>query len=285
MSRQLVRLVLVVALALPLGAVLSSANGSEAPAASHASARDETPGDIRARAKKLVFGMSLHRFMRVATHAKTGTDRHFDWNQNGCSTPSWTQPVTDRWNKVFTKACRRHDFGYRNFGHGLTLASTATMKARIDNNFHDDMYAICAHYDGKGAPYCTSWADDFYSGVRSFGAAWTAFTARQCVAARLCLFDDKGYADRRIALTSSVSDMNDVDFGDKASSAKNYTHVAWMLYDDHGYSDTHHCLKSGYVWSDMGGFSDKTSSAKRLGSDSCPSGSVVVGRPVTLSRG
>lgn len=221
------------------------------------------------RAKHLQFGVTLHRFLNVRSHPKRGLDKNFVWKANGCSAPF--DAVTQHWQRVFRKQCLRHDFGYRNFGHGLALKSNAAMKARIDSRFHQDMDNRCGHYGGdRGNCYAAS--DAFYVGVTQFGDAQTAFYAGECPKGRFCLFDDTNYEDRRIALRSSVTDMNDINFGDKTSSAKNRTHVAWIIYDDHDFDDRGLCIRPGYVVSRMSDydFNDKTSSAKRLSGTSCP---------------
>ena len=151
------------------------------------------------------------------------------------------------------------------------------MKRRIDSQLYTDMLGQCGHYSGSHGD-CRHAARIFYEAVSHFGAAQTAFYAGECPKNRFCLFDDHGYEDRRIALRSAVTDMNDISFGDKASSVKNRQSVWWLIYDDHDFHDRALCIKPGVTIPDLNsyGFGDKTSSAKPLTAARCPSGSTVV---------
>lgn len=46
----------------------------------------------------------------------------------------------------FTAACWRHDFGYRNFLHGLALDPTSERKAAIDARLGTDLDTICRRH-------------------------------------------------------------------------------------------------------------------------------------------
>jgi len=65
----------------------------------------------------------------------------FDWSSDGCS-KSPDRPF----GFDFTAACWRHDFGYRNFLHGLRLDPTRTRKAAIDARLAADLDAICERH-------------------------------------------------------------------------------------------------------------------------------------------
>ena len=69
----------------------------------------------------------------------------FDWTDDGCS--GRENPVgfviSNSYRNLFNKACQLHDFGYRNFGEGLKLGRTETIRAWIDNRFRIEMYRIC----------------------------------------------------------------------------------------------------------------------------------------------
>jgi len=244
-----------------------------APPATASTAPKVSRATLEKRARQLQFDYSLARFIKVKKARKSNLDSRFTWKDNGCSAPS----IAAAWSKVFAKSCKRHDFGYRNFGHDLALQSTDAMKRRIDAQLHKDMRKQCRTYSGDRDD-CRNAAWIFYQAVSNFGAAQTAFYARECPKNRFCLFDDHGYEDRRIALKSAVPDMNDINFGDKASSVKNRANVWWLIYDDHGYEDRVLCIKPGVRISDLNsyGFGDKTSSAKPLTASTCPSGSTVV---------
>ena len=272
---------LLLPLSTPAGAASPAADRSvtttTAPsAATHApAARVAYSRTARATRVDSLMRGSLGRFQRVKNHAKSGIDTTFNWSDDGCSAPWWTG--TAYYSAVFNKACERHDFGYRNLGWGyytsknLALSSTPGTKDAIDKVFLADMRALCANR-GSSTAGCLTVAQGFYGAVRKTGKAHTSFYKSECQPGFLCLFDDKGYKDRRVRLSASENNMNDVNFGDKASSVKNTSGVAWRLYDDHDYSDRSLCVPRNGAASNLKDydFGDKTSSARRYSTASCP---------------
>ena len=85
----------------------------------------------------------------------------FDWTDDGCS----KTPPPAMW--VFRSACRQHDFGYRNFGKGLTLERTEERRAWIDARFLAEMYRICSGF-GASTGTCRAEARVMWSAVRRF---------------------------------------------------------------------------------------------------------------------
>lgn len=89
----------------------------------------------------------------------------FDWSTDGCSqTPA-------SWKTLFDPACQEHDFGYRNFGKGLTLGRNETTRAWIDGRFRTEMKAICNYKYSDWTQYvnlqaCFTEADIMYAAVR-----------------------------------------------------------------------------------------------------------------------
>lgn len=67
----------------------------------------------------------------------------FDWTDDGCSGRDVFGPVSNVWRNLFNKPCRQHDFGYRNFGKGLTLERTEAKRAAIDARFRVEMNKLC----------------------------------------------------------------------------------------------------------------------------------------------
>lgn len=256
-----------------LACALMAATTMSQAAPAHASTT-YTRAQLTSRATTLQFSTSLAKFISIrAKHS--GIDTRFTWATNGCSA-SW-KGMSAPYSSFFYRSCVRHDFGYRNFGHGLALGANDATKLKIDQRLLSDMYGQCSAA-GRGSA-CRGVAYTYYKAIRVAGSVSnTDYYAGQCQAGLLCAFDDAGYKDRRAALTKSVSDFNTINFGDKTSSVKNASKVAWVLYDDHGYSDTHYCIKPGHAASNLGsyGFNDKTSSAKRLSTSSC-SGYKTVG--------
>lgn len=226
------------------------------------------------RVDSLMHG-SLARFHQAKNRTKSGMDATFNWDDDGCSAPWWTG--TQAYSIIFKKACQRHDFGYRNLGWGyytskqLALSSTPGTKDAVDRVFLADMRKACEGRGSQTGP-CQAVAQGYYGGVRKTGKAHTSFYQRECQPGYLCLFDDDGYGDRRVRLSASEDNLKDVSFGDKTSSLKNTSGVAWRIYDDAGYSDRNVCVpRNGYSTNlDELSFGDKASSAKRYSTASCP---------------
>jgi hypothetical protein len=61
----------------------------------------------------------------------------FDWTSDGCS---WTPPALAA---RFNGPCQLHDFGYRNFGKGLTVQRNETRRKWIDDRFKTEMDSVC----------------------------------------------------------------------------------------------------------------------------------------------
>jgi Prokaryotic phospholipase A2 len=89
----------------------------------------------------------------------------FNWTSDGCSLPA---PVAD--NELFREACDLHDFGYRNYGHGLALSPNEDTRNWIDDRFRDEMNRICDNtYSGWRNTSCRWDAGIYYGGVRHRG--------------------------------------------------------------------------------------------------------------------
>ena len=123
--------------------------------------------------QQLLYDTSMNDFTAIAA-AHTGPDGRpgdtwFEWTNDLCSAPLVGN--TGR-SFDFTKACRRHDFGYRNtklldqrYG-GLWNGES---RKRIDQQFLADMKNHCKHRRFIDRPTCYSWAYTFYSAVRVAG--------------------------------------------------------------------------------------------------------------------
>lgn len=89
----------------------------------------------------------------------------FDWDTDSCS---WTP---SSWKKLFDPACQQHDFGYRNFGKGLTLGRDESTRKWIDDRFETEMKAICNYKFSDWTQYanlqaCFKEADAMHGAVR-----------------------------------------------------------------------------------------------------------------------
>ncbi len=132
----------------------------------------------RARADELLFRMSLNGFVSIQNARLKGehlqhaqdVDRTLNWAHNGCSAP-WVYPAVPFGNRYFMDACRRHDFGYRNFGSGLALDQSEDMRHRIDVQLLRDMRFICDNLGLVARVPCHEVATQYYAAVRTFGSS------------------------------------------------------------------------------------------------------------------
>jgi hypothetical protein len=71
----------------------------------------------------------------------------FDWTDDGCSGRSWpfVGPLSNVYRNLFNKPCQLHDFGYRNYGNGLTLGRDEETRRWIDARFKIEMVRVCSN--------------------------------------------------------------------------------------------------------------------------------------------
>ena len=89
---------------------------------------------------------------------------HLDWTTDGCSAP-----VVGNEGRSFnfTQACVRHDFGYRNFKRLGQF--NELVRAKLDEQFHDDLGSSCATQVRTRKIRCLMWAETFFVVVRATG--------------------------------------------------------------------------------------------------------------------
>lgn len=104
--------------------------------------------------------LPMGRFLR----AKAREPGPFDWSDNGCSGVSSTPGGFN-----FLPACKRHDFGYRNYGNGLKASPLDSTRAFVDATFRQDLYDHCSRYGPSEAADCYTFANIYYAGVRIGG--------------------------------------------------------------------------------------------------------------------
>jgi hypothetical protein len=114
--------------------------------------------------ERLLFKSSLTTFIKEADSPRR--DNRLDWSTDGCSAP--VVGSTGR-SFDFYNACRRHDFGYRNYSRikNGTLWTSA-LRARVDALFKSDMMADCKKRPVSERTSCTAWMDLFYNMVRAY---------------------------------------------------------------------------------------------------------------------
>lgn len=149
-GRYLCRVLVATAAALTLGLTL-------APAADAA-----TVAEQKAMVDREVSDVNF--FWTMYAHRSEAPYNAFDWSTDLCS---WSPDRPLGFD--FTRACRRHDFGYRNYKR--LGAFNETVRLRVDNAFYSDLKAKCATYNVVVRPACLSTAALYYQAVRSFGAS------------------------------------------------------------------------------------------------------------------
>lgn len=93
-------------------------------------------------------------------------DSRLNWSTDFCS---GLAPLFIEWVNEFLNACRRHDFGYRNFGmkdsSSRALDPTEERRSLIDDRFLADMMDVCRKQHVLRRPSCRLAAAAFYDGV------------------------------------------------------------------------------------------------------------------------
>ena len=124
----------------------------------------------------------------------------FDWTDDGCSGRSVIGPISNVYRNLFNQPCRLHDFGYRNFGKGLTLYKNESMRAIIDNRLKAEMIRLCNHnfshvWQVANKAACLKEANAVYGAVRIL-SDWGSYrhaaaTSGQLPRRRLQWFNDR----------------------------------------------------------------------------------------------
>jgi hypothetical protein len=99
-----------------------------------------SPPSPRAQIETFVFRTPLATF--ISTADSPTRDARLDWSSDGCSAP-----IIESTGRTFDfrNACRRHDFGYRNYSRlDNGTKWTSALRARVDAVFLKDMHVDCA---------------------------------------------------------------------------------------------------------------------------------------------
>jgi hypothetical protein len=151
----------------PAVATAGAPEATAAPAVQFQPAASTCSPKCAARAVTLerVYGPLYGRYKKMYPNA-------LNWNNNGCSFPSWMYKIRGLGSIVrhyggeFQKSCDRHDFGYRNHGKG------GVGRHAVDIRFRDNMYHQCDvnHIDGLPAWIaCRGAAKVMFEVVDTFG--------------------------------------------------------------------------------------------------------------------
>ena len=92
------------------------------------------------------FEDGLEEFLQV----RSQNPYPYSFDSEGCSSPEWasylgTLPALVRayGDAAFVDACKRHDFGYQNYGRRLRIDQKEHIRSAIDKQFLKDMASIC----------------------------------------------------------------------------------------------------------------------------------------------
>jgi len=122
----------------------------------------------------LMFAIDLVEFHWYRDTCAHSTSTFLNWNSDGCSAPAWVPQRFD-----FTRACDRHDFGYRNFEE--QQAMTESVRELVDRQLKKDTDYLCDS-DHGGNSGCLLQGSQFYEAVRACGDRFDcATTAEACV--------------------------------------------------------------------------------------------------------
>lgn len=121
----------------------------------------QTPdASLESTTDTLLFSSSMADFL---TARASQTPAELDWSSNGCS-----YSPEDPLGFDFEPSCQRHDFGYRNYKAQGRFDDSG--KAAIDDQFREDMRAVCAEETLLKEVACKGVAEVYYRAVVTFGS-------------------------------------------------------------------------------------------------------------------
>lgn len=107
------------------------------------------------------FENSLEQFLQV----RKQNPYPYSFDSDLCSSPEWARLLTSYQQEVFADSCKRHDFGFQNFGRRLRIDQQEYIRDRINRKFLDDMIDSCADEPPALRLNCQTVADAFYVAV------------------------------------------------------------------------------------------------------------------------
>ncbi|EDU39625.1 secretory phospholipase A2 [Pyrenophora tritici-repentis] len=110
-----------------------------------------------------LYNIPLEQFIKYR-NARTGP-AELVWESDQC-TLSLDKPL----GFDFTESCQRHDFGYWNYIKQNRI--TDANRARVDSNFKQDMYNVCAKKSWFKRKACKLTAKLYYKATSRFGGVW-----------------------------------------------------------------------------------------------------------------
>lgn len=207
-------------------------------------------------------------------------DATLEWSADGCSVPPKHQydfAAVKEYMRIFSFACARHDFGYRNFGNGYytpyknrALDPSNDRKNIVDHRFLADMNAECRTVSAAARPFCYKMAALFFAGVRtsSGDTAWSA--GGECLPNKLCLFANPNLRGKRWMFSVSQPGLGRYHFANEADAVKNTSKVAWVASQRTNYGGSKLCIRPGMTMTSLSpGWSDQIDSVRRLTTTRC----------------
>lgn len=134
----------------------------------------DPPCDEVCQTDNLLFDTPMSQFLDAKRRRDPSS---LVWDDNGCSVPgldgSGLEALADfPLGFNFLDSCKRHDFGYRNYGRQERC--NEDNRGKIDENFLKDLNNECKTYGWLRHPLrradCQRWALYYFTGVRNFGS-------------------------------------------------------------------------------------------------------------------
>jgi hypothetical protein len=143
-------------------AAVNSGGESESSQSPNAPVWDE------AQARAWAFQAEMSEFLAV----RKLNPMPYSFDSDGCSLPPVAKPLTP-YDTRFVPACKRHDFGYQNFGRRLEIDQVEATKDEVNAQFLEDMQDICDAHPEWEQTTCEQTASFFQTTVdRSDGGFW-----------------------------------------------------------------------------------------------------------------
>jgi hypothetical protein len=136
------------AINLPRGEYVFVVRGSNAAGHLESAESERVTVWNRAEVDQWQFEHSLAEFLQV----RKLNVYPYSFDSDSCSVPLSVRPSP--YDERFRDACKRHDFGYQNFGRRLEISQNEATKDQVNDRFKADMRAICDANDDWNPTSC-----------------------------------------------------------------------------------------------------------------------------------
>lgn len=130
---------------LPRGEYVFAVRGSNAAGDLESPESDRVTVWNRSEVDEWEFEYSMEEFLEV----RAENPYPYSFDSDHCSSPwyAYVVPISAAaatyGEANFVDPCKRHDFGYQNFGKRLKIAQNETTKQQVMDQFLEDMRAVC----------------------------------------------------------------------------------------------------------------------------------------------